>query len=106
MNGITNSVDIAEATPHISKLASEGVELSRYYAQACCTPGRAAILSGRYSWRSGMQYGNLFNDSPFGLAAHYELLPEVMQKQNDSGHVIGNEVTALVTAHRDEKRAR
>ena len=89
MNDITNSVDIAEATPHISKLASEGVELSRYYAQACCTPGRAAILSGRYSWRSGMQYGNLFNDSPFGLATHYELLPEVMQKQNYATHIVG-----------------
>ena len=41
------------ATPRIDKLASEGVRFNNYNVEAQCTPTRSAILTGRYSVRSG-----------------------------------------------------
>ena len=36
-------------TPHIDKLASEGMRFTKFYANCCvCSPTRAALLSGRY----------------------------------------------------------
>ena len=35
-------------TPHIDKLASEGVILDNYYVQPLCTPTRSALMTGRY----------------------------------------------------------
>lgn len=40
-------------TPHVDKLASEGVILNSYYVQPICTPTRAALLSGRYPIHTG-----------------------------------------------------
>ena len=41
-------------TPNIDRLASEGMQFFSFYAQPSCTPGRAAILTGRIPNRSGM----------------------------------------------------
>ena len=34
-------------TPHLDRLASEGVELDRHYAYYYCAPTRASFLTGR-----------------------------------------------------------
>ncbi|KAM9320265.1 uncharacterized protein PAF06_004766 [Gastrophryne carolinensis] len=42
-------------TPNIDKLAKEGVKLTQHIAAASlCTPSRAAFMTGRYAFRSGM----------------------------------------------------
>jgi arylsulfatase A-like enzyme len=41
-------------TPNIDKLAAEGMTLHSFYAQPSCTPGRAAMQTGRIPNRSGM----------------------------------------------------
>ena len=41
-------------TPNIDRLASEGMTFFSFYAQASCTPGRAALQTGRIPNRSGM----------------------------------------------------
>ncbi|WP_417020918.1 arylsulfatase [Candidatus Phyllobacterium onerii] len=41
-------------TPSIDKLASEGMTFFSFYAQPSCTPGRAAMQTGRIPNRSGM----------------------------------------------------
>ena len=41
-------------TPNIDRLASEGMTFYSFYAQASCTPGRAAMQTGRIPNRSGM----------------------------------------------------
>ena len=41
-------------TPNIDRLANEGMMFTSFYAQPSCTPGRAAILTGRIPNRSGM----------------------------------------------------
>jgi arylsulfatase A-like enzyme len=40
--------------PGIDKLANEGMTLFSFYAQPSCTPGRAAMQTGRIPNRSGM----------------------------------------------------
>jgi arylsulfatase A-like enzyme len=41
-------------TPQIDKLAASGMTFFSYYAQPSCTPGRAAMQTGRIPNRSGM----------------------------------------------------
>eukprot|EP00003_Mantamonas_plastica_P000237 TRINITY_DN10225_c0_g1_i1.p1 TRINITY_DN10225_c0_g1~~TRINITY_DN10225_c0_g1_i1.p1 ORF type:complete len:549 (-),score=87.14 TRINITY_DN10225_c0_g1_i1:2-1648(-) len=41
-------------TPNIDKLADEGMMFTSFYAQPSCTPGRAAMQTGRIPNRSGM----------------------------------------------------
>ena len=41
-------------TPHIDRMADEGMTFFSFYAQPSCTPGRAAMITGRYPNRSGM----------------------------------------------------
>jgi arylsulfatase A-like enzyme len=40
-------------TPRIDELARGGIRLNNYTVETQCTPTRSAILSGRYSVRSG-----------------------------------------------------
>lgn len=41
-------------TPNIDRLAADGMTLFSFYAQPSCTPGRAAMQTGRIPNRSGM----------------------------------------------------
>ena len=41
-------------TPNIDRMADEGMTLFDFYAQPSCTPGRAAVQTGRIPNRSGM----------------------------------------------------
>src|SRR5690242_15568744 len=41
-------------TPNLERMANEGMTLFSYYAQPSCTPGRAAMQTGRFPNRSGM----------------------------------------------------
>lgn len=44
-------------TPHIDDLANQGVRFDRgYSAAAVCTVARAAMLTGRYPWRFGVEF--------------------------------------------------
>ena len=41
-------------TPNLDRLAKEGMIFHSFYGQPSCTPGRAAMLTGRFPNRSGM----------------------------------------------------
>jgi len=41
-------------TPNIDRLATEGVELKRYYGYPLCSPSRAALLTGQMPRRFGI----------------------------------------------------
>jgi arylsulfatase A-like enzyme len=41
-------------TPHLDRLAAEGLQFMSFYGQPSCTPGRAAAMTGRLPIRSGM----------------------------------------------------
>jgi hypothetical protein len=42
-------------TPNLDKLAQEGARLEQFYVQPMCTPTRAALMTGRYPCRYGLQ---------------------------------------------------
>ena len=41
--------------PNLMRLASRGLVLDTYYSQSVCSPARAALLTGYYPIRVGMQ---------------------------------------------------
>src|SRR5215210_6135454 len=41
-------------TPHIDRFAAEGLRLTQFLVEPSCTPSRAALMTGRYSIRSGL----------------------------------------------------
>lgn len=41
-------------TPQIDKLARDGLMMTQFYANTICSPSRAALLTGRYSHRVGV----------------------------------------------------
>ena len=41
-------------TPGLDRMAGEGMQFLSFYAQPSCTPGRAAMQTGRMPLRSGM----------------------------------------------------
>ena len=45
-------------TPHIDKMASEGVTFTdAHTSSSVCTPTRYGIMTGRYSWRTSLKSG-------------------------------------------------
>jgi arylsulfatase len=45
---------MAGRTPHLDRIASEGMLFTDYYAEASCTAGRAAFITGELPIRTGM----------------------------------------------------
>lgn len=41
-------------TPNLDRLAAESVEMTRFYVSPVCAPTRAALMTGRYHYRSGV----------------------------------------------------
>ena len=41
-------------TPRLDQLANQGVRFTQFLVEVSCTPSRAALMTGRYSIRSGL----------------------------------------------------
>lgn len=70
-------------TPHINRLASEGIELMAFYASQECTPSRSQLMTGRYNYKVGMQDSVIRSTEPRGVPLENTLLPE---KLFDAGY--------------------
>ncbi|MBN9062125.1 MAG: sulfatase [Rhizobiales bacterium 65-9] len=67
-------------TPNIDKLAQGGARLEQFYAQPMCTPTRAALLTGRYPFRYGLQTMVIPTPSKYGLPTDERLLPQALKE--------------------------
>ncbi len=66
-------------TPHLDQMAAEGTRFTRFYvSQAVCTASRAALMTGCYPNRIGMQ-GAYNHTSRDGIADEEWLLPEMFK---------------------------
>ena len=78
-------------TPHLDRMAAEGMKLTAFYAAApVCTPSRAALMTGCYPKRIGLASGSrhavLFPGDPHGLHPDEITIAEILQEQ---GYVTG-----------------
>lgn len=85
--GFNGATDIK--TPNIDKLAAAGARLEQFYAQPMCTPTRAALLTGRYPCRYGLQTIVIPSVSTYGLATDEWLLPQALKEAGYQTAIIG-----------------
>ena len=77
------------ATPHIDRLASEGMRFTNFYvAQAVCSASRAALLTGCYPNRVSL-LGALGPHAKHGLHAQEETIAEVLKKKSYTCGIFG-----------------
>ncbi|MFO0810945.1 MAG: arylsulfatase [Gemmataceae bacterium] len=70
-------------TPHIDALARGGARLESYYGLPLCTPARAALMTGRYPMRHGLQTLVIFPSHKYGLPTDERTLPQALK---DAGY--------------------
>jgi arylsulfatase A-like enzyme len=76
-------------TPHLDRMAAEGVRFTDFYvAQAVCTASRAALLTGCYPNRVGLQ-GALNHQSPIGIHRNELLLSEMCRGKGYATAIYG-----------------
>ncbi|MBX3540753.1 MAG: arylsulfatase [Chelatococcus sp.] len=75
-------------TPNLDALARGGAPLEQFYTQPMCTPTRAALMTGRYPLRYGLQTGVIPGAGTYAIPMDEYLLPQTLK---DAGYT-----TALV----------
>lgn len=76
-------------TPRIDTLAAQGTRFSQFYvAQAVCSASRAALLTGCYANRVGLE-GALNHTSPAGIHTDEWLLPEMLRQRGYATAIFG-----------------
>ena len=76
-------------TPNLDELARGGVRLGQFYAQPMCTPSRAALMTGRYPHRYGLQTLVIPSAGRYGLATDEWLLPEALRAAGYRTSIVG-----------------
>jgi len=76
-------------TPNIDRLAATGVRLEQFYAQPMCTPTRAALMTGRYPFRYGLQTAVIPASYSYGLPTDEWLLPQALKEAGYKTAIIG-----------------
>lgn len=92
-------------TPHLDRLASEGVRfLDAHSSSAVCTPSRYGLLTGRYAWRSRLKQGVLWGYSPPLIEPDRHTLPAFLRTQGYHTACIGKWHLGLTFATREPAR--
>jgi arylsulfatase A-like enzyme len=76
-------------SPHIDTLAKGGVRLESFYGMMVCTPSRAALMTGRYPMRYGLQTLVIFPSHTYGLATDEHTLPQALKEAGYYTAIIG-----------------
>jgi arylsulfatase I/J len=76
-------------TPNIDKLAETGAKLEEFYVQPMCTPSRAALMTGRYPFRYGLQTGVIPSAGKYGMALDEYTLPQSLKDAGYTTSIVG-----------------
>jgi arylsulfatase A len=96
---------IAIKTPNIDRMASEGLRLTSFYSVSpICTPSRAALMTGRYAARMGveqMRLANvLFPTDQTGLPQSETTVAQALKDRGYATACIGKWHLGRVSPHR------
>jgi arylsulfatase A-like enzyme len=86
-------------TPNIDTLAANGVRLESFYGMPVCTPARAALMTGRYPMRYGLQTLVIFPSHNYGLPTEERTLPQALREAGYRTAMVGK----WHLGHADEK---
>jgi arylsulfatase A-like enzyme len=70
-------------TPNIDRIAAAGAILDQRYVQPVCSPTRAALMTGRYPMRYGLQTGVIRPYADYGLSLEERTLAQALK---DAGY--------------------
>ena len=76
-------------TPNIDELAKSGARLEQFYVQPMCTPTRAALMTGRYPLRYGLQTLVIPASLSYGLPTDEWLLPQALKEAGYTTAIVG-----------------
>lgn len=76
-------------TPNLDKLAVGGARLEQFYVQPLCSPTRAAMLTGRYPMRLGLQVGVVRPWAKHGLPLEERTLPQALKEVGYTTAIFG-----------------
>lgn len=85
--GFQGATDIR--TPNLDRLAGEGARLQQFYVQPMCTPTRAALMTGRYPFRYGLQTIVIPGPAGYGLDTSERLMPQCLKDAGYTTAIIG-----------------
>lgn len=89
--GCTGAEDIK--TPHIDRIAAEGIQLTDFYANApVCTPTRAGFMTGRWQQRLGIEFA-------FGYQVEQQVLVDGKWVPEPGFHALGLPLKAKTLAN-------
>jgi arylsulfatase A-like enzyme len=76
-------------TPNIDRLANAGAKLEAFYVQPVCSPTRAALMTGRYPMRHGLQVGVVRPWANYGLPLDERTLAQGLQSAGYTTAICG-----------------
>lgn len=85
--GFNGATDLQ--TPNLDSLAKNGARLTQFYAQPMCTPTRAALMTGRYPFRYGLQTIVIPGPAGYGLDTTEYLMPQTLKDAGYNTAIIG-----------------
>lgn len=85
--GFNGCTDIK--TPNLDKLAATGAKFTQFYVQPMCTPTRAALMTGRYPFRYGLQTAVIPGTAGYGLDTSEWLMPQSLKEAGYATAIIG-----------------
>lgn len=77
------------ATPRLDRLAASGARIEQLYAQPVCSPTRAALLTGRYPMRHGLQVGVVRPWAQYGLPLEERTLAQALKQAGYATAIVG-----------------
>ncbi|MEO1418614.1 MAG: arylsulfatase [Bacteroidota bacterium] len=75
-------------TPTLDKLASEGVELNRFYVHSACSPTRSALMTGKAAVRLGF-VNPISKNNERGLPLAEKIMPQYFKDKGYATYLIG-----------------
>lgn len=76
-------------TPNLDKIAAAGAKLEQFYVLPVCSPTRAALLTGRYPMRMGLQTGVVRPYAQYGLPLEERTLPQALREAGYTTAICG-----------------